>query len=227
MKKQIYSQKNLLIGLTGKSDRQVITKIYDADKLKITKAALFLEFLNKQQRQSVYKVLISSRIKTLPLVHSRTDMGTDELDFLIKRYQTKFFTIHEDGFKQLKKWDKYRQFLFLELDYNDKLPENIRMEKIGGFCIDLAHFMADWQRKTKEYTFIQEKSGQKIFACNHLNGYTYKGKKDIHRPRNANDLKYLKSLPKFILGKTIALEMNNPIAEQLKYQRAIIKLLNK
>jgi len=227
MEKPNSFSKKILIGITGSSKKQLLKKIKDTNKLNIKKAALFLEFINKKQRQNIYQALSTSNIKIIPLVHSRHDMEIKEYKYLIKKYKTKYFTIHEDAFGQLNKLKGLYKYLCLEMNYDNKLSKTVNVNKVGGFCIDLSHFMAEMQRKTKEYEYIKRKEGQNIFTCNHLNGYTYKGKKDLHKIRNFNDFNYIKKLPKFVFGTVIALEINNSISEQLKYKCYLEKMLNK
>ena len=52
-----------------------------------------------------------------------------------------------------------------------------------------------------------------------------KKKKDIHNVRTLKDFEYLKTLPKFIFGKYIALEMFNSIKEQLEFKKYLTPIL--
>ena len=44
------NSKRILVGLTGMNEKEVIKKIKDCDKLGITRAALFLEIVEKAAR---------------------------------------------------------------------------------------------------------------------------------------------------------------------------------
>lgn len=220
------SSKKILIGLTGRNEKEIIEKINQADKLGITTAALFLEFLPKKQRKKVYSELLKSKIKKLPVVHIRNCMPKRELKFLEKNYGSKYFTIHEDSFKCLKKWKGFHDKLFLEMNYDNKIPKNTVVEKIGGFCIDLSHFKASEQRKGKEFEYVMKrKKFKEMFKCNHLNGYKEKNKTDLHTLNHKKELNYLLTLPKFLFGKYIALEMFNSVEEQIKYKKYLLKFL--
>ncbi len=216
----------LLIGLTGRNAKEVIAKIKDADRLGIKRAALFLEMVPEKERKKVYEALLKSKIKSLPLVHIRNDMNKKELKFLRKKYKSKCLTIHEDSFKHLSKWTGFHKKLYLEMNFDNKIPSITKVEKIGGFCVDLSHFKSAKERGVKEYDYVMKKrKKKKMFLGNHLNGYNEKEKKDIHTVKNTKQFDYLLTLPNFIFGKYIALEMFNSVPEQIKYKKYLLKLL--
>ena len=49
---------------------------------------------------------------------------------------------------------------------------------------------------------------------------------DLHTVRNLKDFDYLKSLPKFLFGNIIALEVENSISEQLEFKKYLSEFLN-
>jgi hypothetical protein len=216
----------LLIGLTGRNAREVIKKIHNAEKFGITRAALFLEFLSKKQREKVYKILKKTKIKDLPLVHIRHDINKDEIKFLKEKFKTKCFNIHTFGLNNLEKWAPFQKDLYLELHYHNNPIDEKNFQKIGGFCIDLSHFKASQDRKTSEYEFIMKKKNEKkLFVGNHLNGYSKWRKIDKHRVLSKKQFNYLLTLPNFLFGDYIALEMFNSVKKQIKYKEYLLKLL--
>ncbi len=226
--KKILLKKRLLPSITGKTDDDWKTKLSEINKRKIKKIALFLEQFNKKQRKQIYQALLQSKIKKIPLVHLKNDMTSRELEFLIKNFKSKYLTIHESTFSILKKWKGLYKKLYLELNKDNYIPKNVDVTKIGGFCVDLSHFKSAEESFTKEFLYIiKRRKTRKYFKCNHLNGYSYKKNTDIHTLKNKNQLNYLTTLPDFIFGKTIGLEMENSIKEQLRYKDYIIKLLTK
>ena len=220
-------KREILVGLTGKSGKKVIEKIDEAEKFKIKRATLFLEMLSKDERKKVYDYLLKSKIRSIPLVHIRNDMTKDELRFLIENFKSRYLTIHESSFKYLPKWRGFHKNLFLEMNWDSKVPKIVDIKKIGGFCIDLSHFKAGEKKWAKDFIYVMDKSEHhKYFACNHLNGYDPKGNNDMHTVKSLKDFSYLKTLPKFVFGNCIALEMFNPIKQQLRYKKYLTKLLN-
>lgn len=218
--------KRLLVSITGRTSSDWKNKLLEIEKFKIKRVALFLEFYAEKEKKKIYEALLSSNIKKIPLVHIRNDMKKSELEFLEKNFKTKCFTIHENSFKYLNKWKGFHKKLFLELDYNNHVPQMIHIEKIGGFCIDLSHFKASKERFTNEFLYTMKKRKiNKYFKCNHLNGYSPARKKDLHTIRTLKNFNYLKTLPKFVFGKYIALEMFNSIKDQLKYKKYLINII--
>lgn len=113
------------------------------------------------------------------------------------------------------------------MNYDNYIAKYVNVEEIGGFCIDLAHFKVVVTKQTKEYRYTLEEMGRVKIACNHLSGYSFNRKVDLHTVKSIRDFDYLKSLPSILFGQIIALEVFNPIKEQLKYQKHLRKLLRK
>ena len=220
-----YFPKKILVGITGRNVKELKNKIIEADKFGIKEVSLFLTFLSPSEKKQIYDFLLKSKIKRIPLVHLRDDMKKEELIFLKKNFKTKYFNMHVNHFKYLKKWEGFYKKIILELHYDNDIPKGTDFKKIGGFCIDLSHFKASEERDTKEFYYILNKKNKKIFKCNHVNGYSRKKKKDLHTIRDLKNFDYLKEIPKFILGKYIAIETFNNIEEQLKFKDYISKIL--
>lgn len=218
-------QQKIFVGITGKNgDWQ--QKIKDINRLKITAVAVFIERFEKEQRKKLYQTLLRSCIKEVPLVHLRHDAGSSELDFFIENFGTKFFNIHEDFFDILGKWKGYCDKLYLEMDYDSKIAKNVDVSKIAGFCIDLAHLKAAIARGSDEAFYIISRKGKIKTSCNHLSGYSDESDKDIHFVKSLKDFDYLATLPKSAFGEVIAIEVDNPIADQLEFKDYAAKILN-
>ena len=218
----------ILVGITGRNLTEFKDKVEEVNSLGISRVSVFLEFYNKDKRKKLYKVLKKSGIKEIPFVHARHDMKLEEYEFLIKTFKTKYFNLHIDAFELIEKrklkWIK-RKILF-EHSYHDTITKKLNMKDIGGFCIDLSHFKSAEQRHTNEFKFVvSNKQNSKIFIANHLNGYDPIEKRDIHTITSTKDFDYLRTLPKFVFGKYIALEMFNSIKEQLEFKEYLIPIL--
>ena len=223
---KILVSRRILPGITGKTSFDLQKKIFEAQKLKIKKVALFLEFLNKKERKKIYSTLLGSKIKKIPFCHIRHDMSKQELIFLRKKFKIKYFNTHEDYYKHKKEWKDFSNKMLIEFNYNNKIPKELDISQVAGFCIDLSHFKASQERWTKEFFYvIKRHKFHKLFIANHLNGYSKKRKRDLHTVKSLKELDYLKTLPKFVFGKYIALEMFNSIKEQLKFKKYIVKIL--
>ena len=206
-------QNRILVSITGSTDKDWQNKLKEIEQYKIKKIALFLEiFRKKSQRQRIYQFLLGSCIKEIPLVHISDDMDKDELKFLVKNFQTKCFTIHESHFEILEKWRGFYKKLYLEMNYDNFISRLVDVRNIGGFCVDLSHFKAAEEKWSQEFIYIMKRRNlQRLFKCNHLNGYDYKKNIDLHSVKSLKEFDYLKTLPKFIFGDYIGLEVFNSI----------------
>jgi len=224
---KINFENRILLGLTnGKSaDCKIEKKLKDLDKLKIKKAALFLEELDQSERKRIYLALSNSSLKEIPLCHAKNDMEVEEFVFLEKKFKTSYFTIHENSFAFIDKWPGFEKKLYLEMNTDNYISPKVKIENVGGFCVDLSHFkvvLTSWAKEF-DYTFMRKNKSK--FGCNHLNGYDEKRNTDMHTAKSFRDFDYLKTLPKFIFSKVIALEIYNSIGEQIKFKKYLAELL--
>ncbi len=219
-------KERILLSITGNKQEHYLDKIREVRERNINRVALFLECFKLDQRKNIYNELKKSKIKEIPLVHIRDDMDKSELDFLFNNYKSRYFTIHENHFDILYKWKGFEKNLFLEMNTDNIVADNVEVEKIGGFCIDLAHYQKQKDRETVDYEYVyQRKENKSLFKCNHLSGYSFKEMEDLHYVKNKKYFEYIKNLPEFIFGDVIAIEINNSIKDQIKFREYIEKLI--
>lgn len=218
--------KNIFLSLTGETEEDWRSKIKEINSYNIDTIALFLEMYKKPQRKKIYEALEKSCVKKIPLVHIKNDMTKDELKYLCEKYDNPCLTIHEDSFYKLAEWKGYHKQLYLEMNYDNSIAKNVDVSKIGGFCIDLSHFKTTEEKWSKEFEYVTDKrKNKKLFKCNHLNGYSYKKNRDMHIISSFDEFEYLKTLPLFVFGDIIALEVFNSISDQIMYKKYIVSLL--
>lgn len=215
----------ILLSITGENNLDWQLKLEEINELKIAKAAVFLSRFDKKERDNFYRFLLKSTIKEVPFVHLREDVTGEEVAFFINHFKTQYFNIHEDHFAILDQWQGYWDKIYLEMNYDSQIHKDVKVRKIGGFCVDLAHFKAALARGSEEayYTFLRRNKIK--FACNHLNGYSPEQQEDVHLIKDLKDFDYLLSLPKYVFGQVIALEVDNSIHEQMRFREYLIKLL--
>src|SRR3989338_11084474 len=227
---------NILVSITGSTEKEWQDKLKEINNLKIKEVALFLEIFENTQREKIYKALKISCVKNIPLVHIRHDMTKDELEFLKENYKTKYFTCHEENFVRhdVENWKGFYKDIYLEMNFDNVVSKKVKVEKIGGFCIDLAHFKVAMEKLSKDFKYVfdkkpfstaQGKRNKNLFICNHINGWNTEKNIDMHTIHNLKDFDYLKTLPKFVFGKIIALETFNSIKEQIEFKKYLIELL--
>lgn len=219
-------ENKLLLGITGWKKKHWKEKIDEIEALGVTRVSLFLERFELKDRLGIYDRLMTSNIKDIPLVHIRHDMIKEEIDILFNNYNSRYFTIHEDHFDILNKWRGYYKYLYLEMNADNYISEKVNVKKIGGFCVDLSHYKKAEVKDSQEYHYtLSRKNTKRYFPCNHLNGYSYKLNKDLHRVRSLKSFEYLKTLPSFLFGEVIGIETDNSIKDQLKFKAHILKIL--
>ena len=215
----------ILLSITGTESFDWADKLKEINARKIDEVAVFLESFDKKERDNFYRLLLKSTVKTVPFVHLRDDVTKEEIKFFIDRFKTKYFNIHEDHFKKLNQWQGYWDKLYLEMDFNDEVAKDVKVRKIGGFCVDLAHLKAAIGRGTEEASYIFLRKNEAEISCNHLNGYDPLEMKDIHLVKDLSAFDFLITLPKYAFGKIIALEVYNSIEEQIKFKEYLSRLL--
>lgn len=225
-KKQRDFSSRVLVGITGCQEKDWRNKLREIEKLEISKVSLFLERFSKKQRKKLYQALLELKIKQTPLVHIRHDMEKEELEFLSENFQALYFTIHEDDFKVLEKWKGFYKHLFLEMNFDNFVQRAVDISRIGGFCIDLAHFKVGATKYSQEFKYVlKRRNVSRYFACNHLSGYCPEKNTDLHTVKSLKDFDYLRTLPKFLFSNVLAIEVDNSITEQLKFKKYLSKLL--
>ncbi|MDP2934303.1 MAG: hypothetical protein Q8N59_00825 [bacterium] len=219
--------KKIYPSLTGATNSDWQSKLREIEDSKITEIAVFLSLFDKKERDHLYKFLLKSSIKKVPLVHLRDDSDSEDVEFFVKNFETKCFNIHEGFFEFLDKWNGHWDKIYLEMNYNNEIPKDVDVEKIAGFCIDFSHLKTAIARGSKEANYILSRKGKMKIACNHLNGYDSVNNEDKHNVTDLKDFDYLTTLPKYVFGEIIAIETYNSIEEQLKFKEYLVKLLNK
>lgn len=218
--------KEILLSITGEKNSDWQSKLAEINELRIDRVAVFLSRFDKKERDNFYRFLSKSSVKEVPFVHLREDVTKEEVAFFIDRFRTRYFNIHEEHFKLLDHWQGYWDRLYLEMDYNSQIAKDVKVEKIGGFCVDLAHFKAALDRGAEEACYIFLRKNKIKFACNHLSGYSPERQEDIHFITDLKEFSYLSSLPQYVFGQMMALEIDNSIQEQMKFRECISRLLN-
>lgn len=218
--------KRIYLGITGEKNSDWQSKLEEINRLGIREAAVFLERFQREERDNLYRMLLKSSIKRVPFVHLRSDTGNNEIKFFIDNFKTRYFNIHEDHFDLLDQWKDNWDKLYLEMNYDSEIAKNVKVKKIGGFCVDLAHFKSAIARGSEEAYYIFIRKNKIKFVSNHLGGYSDDRRKDLHVINSLKDFNYLISLPKWVFGKVIAIELDHSIKDQLIFKNYIIKLLN-
>lgn len=231
------SRKNFLVGLTTTKGSDWRAKIREIDELGIEKLALFVTCLNENERKECYQLLEKTSLKEIPFCHIRSDMPFEELDYLVKRWQTKVFNLHtrkEFAFKYDYDNSPYKDKIYIENVYFG-LPEE-EVKKFAGICLDLAHLENDRLIRSEVFENSLKMLEKYPIGCNHISGIFAVPEEiiedsgviryDKHFFTTLKDFDYLKRYPLKYFSKSCALEVENPFKEQLEAIEYIYQLLN-
>jgi hypothetical protein len=227
------SKENILTVITTTRGSDWRSKIKEADELGLDTVALFPTCLDKNGREELYGLLGKSKIKKIPFVHLRTDMPPEEIDFLIKNYQTEIFNIHSSS---------QHPFLFdlsafagmIYIENTICLFQEEEVKKFAGLCIDFSHLENDRIWQPERHKRFCEMIPHFTVGCNHISTIQKKAHFDesisenrisSHFMESFSELDYLKNYPQSYFSKYIALELENDLAAQLKAKDYIFDLL--
>lgn len=219
--------KRIFLSITGGNNVDWQEKLKEINELKIDTVAVFLERFEKQERDNLRRFLLKSAIKKVPLVHLRHDVKKEEIKFFIDNFGTEHFNIHEENFGLLDSWKGYWDKLYLEMNYDSEIAKNVKVRQIGGFCVDLAHFKAAISRGSEEAYYIFLRKNKVKFSCNHISGYSERKRSDIHVVKSLKDFDYIASLPKYVFGEIMAMEVDNNIGDQIRFKKYLADIFNK
>ena len=207
-------------------------QIQELKELGLKEVCLFPTCLELKQRKELYKLLETAGVENIPFVHLRSDMDIGEIEFFIKRYKTKVFNIHSRKKHQLDyDLSKFRSIIYLE---NHELPTpEPEIKQWAGICLDATHAERERLMRNKHFPNFLQLLEKYPCGCCHLSAIKPKlmidpktGEKSYegHTFADLNEFDYVQCYQKF-LPDIIALELENPISEQLKAKEYLEKLL--
>ncbi len=213
-------------------------KIKEIFFLRLEEVALFPTFLDIKERKALYRLLKDTNVKKIPLVHLREDMVTDELDFLVKEYDTQVFNTHsEREYKINENWLlKYKDRIFIENTHKSSLDEE-ELKKYGGVCLDFSHLENVRILEPERYEKEKEILSRFKIGCNHIaairkEAYSSSNEKgslryDSHHLNDLSELNYLKNYPINYFSEYCAIELDNNISDQINYIKYINEFIEK
>lgn len=231
-------KRQILLSVTSINGKH-FEKIEECKKLGVSEIAFFPTAIgDKKERVECGYFLEKAGITSIPFVHLRGDMVSEELDFWVDNFGTQIFNIHANKSYPWA-WDfsgyKKRKIYIENADQtgNSFLSEEA-VRKCGGICIDFSHLEDGRKRGLDAY----EKNIQIIkkypIGCAHVGPirtrplfreescvWAY----DSHFFEKLSQFDYLKKYPDEFFPSFIALEVENPIVEQIKARDYLIKLM--
>lgn len=192
-------------------------QIADINRRHLKEAAVFLTGLpNLKDRNQLYQLLKPSSIKHVPHVHVRTEVSPEEVRWFYKNFKTRQFNTHCSFFKDIVGYPYLKKCFLLETthDFSEEL-----VKKAAGYCLDISHMMdrGHWLANSNLIGKVELLLKQGIKPQgNHLSGILKNGW-GTHHPNHCDNFDYLFKTPRDYFSKVICLEVENSIAEQLKF----------
>lgn len=218
---------NIYPAITTGNNSNWRDKFREIDYLRIEEVAVFPTLLEKSDRKNLYQLIKESSIKKIPIVHLRTDMDIEELDFFAKKYDTQIFNTHSSKeFPISEKWLRdYRELISIENTHNTPFEES-ELNKYGGICLDFSHLENSRILETERYNKEVEIISKFKIRCNHISAikedFSFidaekrKLRYDSHDLGNHTELDYLKNYPVHYFSDLCAMELTNNITEQME-----------
>ncbi|MBI4101643.1 MAG: hypothetical protein HY443_01615 [Candidatus Nealsonbacteria bacterium] len=222
----------ILLSITTTNNNDWRARLQEAKELGVKELALFPTCLDFEDRQALYSALPEFSIENIPFCHLRSDMGVEELDFLVKNYHTKAFNTHmEIEYPRVRDWSKYQKIIFIEFVYH-KLDEK-ELKEFGGICLDISHLEDDRLLHRENYEHNLKVLEKYPIGCNHISAVRKLSRVDevgqerfdFHRLDDLSELDYLRGYPEKYFSPLCAIELENSIPEQLKVRDYINKII--
>lgn len=234
-KKTFWDNREILVSLTTGMDWE--KKVAEIKKLKLARIALFLSPVNeKTQRDKILQALSKTSVTEIPVVHINTEMSPEELEYLISMYDTQAFNLHtQKEYKHIYDYTPFKNKIYIENQEHYPLDEE-EVKEFAGVCIDLLHLYRSRIYQKEVYKTNMVILPKYKIGFNHIsvfkpvkrdplfNSPNFTKEKSCHYLINLSDLDYLKEIPSNLFGPFLAIELENPIKEQLKAKDYIINI---
>jgi hypothetical protein len=203
---------------------------------KLSQVALFLTGLDHKARAECYSVLRSLRRSqglSIPFVHARADMQPEEYRWLSEKMGTKIFNLHAPTLDcpHIPLDPVLRRSICIE---NSGPFRRADLSGFAGVCLDLSHLEDARRRKPLEYLELVEILKEVAVCANHMSAVSDPARVPIqhgqmcfadHHLEAVSELDYAANYPAHYFGQYIALELVNPIGEQLTLAKRVEELI--
>jgi hypothetical protein len=211
-------------------------KVKEIDALNLTEICLFPTPLDFDKRQELYKSLEKTNLQKIPFVHLREqDMKEDEIKYLIERWGAKIFNIHPLGEASDDLFPTLRDRIYVENLYG---LEEKDLRGFAGVCVDFAHLENVRLTNPEDYKQVMAVIKKDNIGCAHISAVypepvkvlwkgleQKKGRFEYHHADSPSRFDYLTNYPREMFPAIAAVEVENPLVEQLKFRDYILDLL--
>jgi hypothetical protein len=243
---RVSTEKEVLVSITtyhgqGVSDgwKAMLAEVAD---LGLNRVALFITGLDHKSRLECYSILASLKQRqnlSLPFVHARADMQPEEYHWLMEEMGTQVFNLHTPSFLYphplLPAELKQRICLENSCLTPDRSLTRSSFDGFAGICLDLSHLEDARRRHPQEYLGLIDLLTEIPVCANHISAIPNQPRSrdlsgkpafDDHRLLAECEIDYAATYPPNYFGQYVALELINPIREQLFLAKRLRDLIN-
>ena len=208
--------------------REAIQVVKD---LEIKEIALFLTGLKPEERKECLDALNEIPNLKIPFCHARNDMKKEEYQYMIDNFGTELFNTHTVvEYPRDPDMSFFMDKMLLEntlafVDINEA-------KNFKGLCLDLAHLDDGKKRNPDHSAFVEMCVEQFPVLANHCSAIKNEAveldgiiRYDLHKFAELTDFDYISKYSNDHFGRFLALELINPISEQLEAKPYVEKLL--
>ncbi len=204
-------------------------KIREIEELGLRSVALFLTGVSELERRKLYRELEMAHIRhlfTVPFVHAVSDMSDDEYRYLMDRFGTELFNLHpvRQYPLQHKLSTEIRRRIAIENSFIDRSIELMDLSGFQGLCLDVAHAEDVRRKNGPEFETLERLTKMAPVLANHISLSGEKSQLDSegnptfhsHVTQEGRGVSYLERYPASFFGPIVAIELADPLAEQMK-----------
>jgi len=233
-------EKEILVSVVTAGNPDWRKSVADLKKYGIHRFALFLTMIPRSDKFADIFDEISKQIPgaEIPFSHISQKLTPDQLDRMIEKFGTKVFNRHPTReFPLIYDYSKFNSMIYIE-NAGPAIEDGLKVsdiENFAGVCLDVSHLENAKRQKFSGYDITLETVKKCPIGANHISGILTKPfhgpisgtfSHDSHKFYKLEDFDYLKNYGPEFFGSYIAIEVYNPIAEQLEAKKYIEKIIN-
>lgn len=206
-------------------------EIQNIKALGLSQVALFLTGLDAVQRQRCYQELRKIPGLIIPFIHARHDMAKEEYKYLSDHFGTTKFNLHPRGdFSSSPDSGEFNKMIYIE-NCNGLLEKDLA--NFAGICLDLSH-LENWRlMKDERFQIVDDLVKKHGVGVNHLSVIKMAPEMDgegklvytNHYMSSFDEFDYLKHYGRVYFGEYLAIELLNPLSEQLELAAYLNEIL--
>ncbi len=212
-------------------------KLIEVHELGVKEVALFVTALSDDERKECFvelKKLKAHNQYSIPFCHATSSMLEDDYWFLVDNFGTERFNLHPFRcFPHQELSQKLRQRIYIENSGPTNLLTAEDIEGYGGVCLDISHLHDLQSLKPEHINQMTQVLEAFTIGANHISGarqvaqLSYEGEllHSTHSITDPSDFDYLRQYPAKYFSDMMAIEVENPIKEQLEYRNYIEVIL--